>query len=189
MATAEPNNYQQNFATEHRKRLVRSVTPELRVPGLTYLPSVEDTDNDILEPLDRRKRVLVFRPLFVYRQQQINKIRQPSKRVDKKKPTRTTKRPPTTTTTTEQPPAATTTNPSYAQYHPDYAGSYYYHSSHNRPYYTQTETPYYRPQPYRPIYDNAPHAILAYPRPEYPASYPTYVWSNYIDNPNRRSAM
>lgn len=170
-----------NYHPVQLKQMTRSTAAELRLPGLPYLPPAENIDNDISEHLDRRKRVLVFRPLFIYRQQQIKKMRVPLKPLRKvHKITTTTQRPTTTTTAT----------PGYAYNHSNYAESYYYHSSPDYPYYVEIAPPYYRPQPNRPLSNSRPYAVSSYPRPEYPAKYPTYVWSNYdVDSPNRRSGM
>lgn len=144
-------------------------------PGLAYLPPVEEIDNDITDEVNRYKRVLVFRPLFVYRQEQIKKMRlttttKPPRR--QSKPSVTTPRPPTRTT------------PSYAYQYPNYVPTYE-RPSNSYTYYGSI--PYYRPPSPSHYYDDFPNSILTYPKqPEYSAYYPTYVWSNYIENPNRR---
>lgn len=140
--------------------------------GQLYLPPVEDVDSDALVDKSRKPRLHVFRPLFVYRQQQINKMRIDSQR-RKDKMRRLTK------TTTVKP--TTTMQTIHAHYHPAYQN---YHGYSSYSVYTEKPT-YYRP-PYRLPYDST-HVLNSYPRIEYPAKYPTYVWSNYIDSPNRRT--
>lgn len=154
-----------------------------------YLSPVEEIDADALMERFRQTRVLVFRPLFVYRQQKIKKQKvDAQRRKDKKKMTTTMKTTKTTmiTTTTPKPIAYPSSGYGYHEYsYPNYYG---YH-----PVYidnSQSNHYYQKPSAIRPPYqlnDGAIQVLNTYPRKEYSAYYPNYIWSNYVENPNRRT--
>lgn len=157
-------------------------------PGMAYLPPVDEIDNEIIDDFDRKKRIHVFRPLFVYRQEQIKKMRvQQQKEKERREKEKKKKEKEMAATSTKRPSVFTpTARPSYSQnYSPIYGGTYYPPS----PYYTYRPT-YSQPQPVYSYYYNddvVPHHSIPYPQqPLYDTKYPTYIWSNYIPNDIRR---
>lgn len=150
----------------------------------------------------RQQRIHVFRPLFVYRQEQIKKNR--VKPTPKPKPTKT----PTTPAPTYNPDRYGSAYPFYGSYYPSYTNypsipwsnyysSYYYPNYYNTYGYpsSSSDVPssgFYLPPVVSPVYQYQRPLVLPSTNLEAPLPSPTFHWSplpapypaNYPSYPN-----